>query len=293
MKHTLIKSLAILLAMPLFAYADGDINKYHFDSKLSYTRLENDFFDINRWNTSLEYFWNPITYSGNYPNKEVAFVNRLGSAGVRYRGAEGNDDVIELFSTNLGIEMRYAAKNFNHVFQFNYDWNNTDREFDHTRLKSEVNSHHINFGYQYYLFDSLTVGAGFRVGFFDEDFNDDSLNGFDFNNENNSYAYQINTKYLLSMGNQQWLTLTGSYEYEDVNNDSHIIGASAEYYFTPKTSIKLEGDISLRRTSDSGFVGLSATHYFVDQFALYTGFGYNITDGSDAQRYTIGVNYLF
>ncbi|MEE9337955.1 MAG: hypothetical protein V3U87_07745 [Methylococcaceae bacterium] len=282
MKHTLIKSLVILLAMPLSAYADGDINEYHFDSKISYTRLENDFFDTNHWGTSLEYYWNPITYSRNYPNKEVAFVNRLGSAGIRYRGAEGNDDIQDFFSTNLGIKMHYAAKDFNHVFQINYDWTNSESEIHDTPFDSEIDSHLLDFGYQYYLLDNLTVGAGFKVGFFDDDFENE-----------NYYAYEINTKYLLNMGNQQWLTLTGSYEYEDVDNDSHTIGASAEYYFTPQTSLKLAGDIAFRRSSDSGFVELSATHYFVDQFALYTGFGYNINDGSDAQRYTIGVNYRF
>jgi len=294
MKHSLIKSLPILLAMPLSAYANGDINEYHFDSNLSYTHLENDSFDTNGWGTSLEYHWNPITYSSNYPNKEVVFVNRLGSAGVRYRGEEGDDDFTELFSTNFGLEMRYAAKDFNHAFQINYDWTNTERESEPTFLDSEIGSHFLDFGYQYYLLDNLTIGAGFKVGFFDETVDAGKAGFFDEgDNIENSYAYEINTKYLWSMGNQQWLALTGAYEYKDVDNDSHTIGAGAEYYFTPKTSLKLAGDIALRKTSDSGFVELSATHYFVDRFALYTGFGYHINDGSDAQRYTIGVNYRF
>jgi hypothetical protein len=291
MKNIRIKSLSILLVMPLSSYADGNINEYHFDSNLGYTRLESDFTGSNYWGVSLDYYWDPIIYSNSYPNKEVAFVNRLGSVGVRYRGADKNDHFNEMLGTNLGFEMRYAAKDFNHVFQISYDWKNIKYDSDYysyyyyyygDRSSNEDNSHLINFGYQYYLLENLTVGVGFKVDFIDNRYG-----------TKNNYTYDINAKYLLDLGNEQWLALAGSYEYDKHNTNLHTIGASAEYYFTTKTSLKLEGNYEFIEADYSGDIGLNMTHYFVDQFSLHGGFSYQFTNRGDNRQYTIGASYRF
>lgn len=290
MKHLKTKLLSLLLTMSASTFASDNINEYHFENNLGYSYSEGDYAHANVWGTSLSYYWNPISYSNNQPNQEVEFIDRLGSVTANYSGYKTDGYFDRLFN-NLGIEMIYADKDSDHVFQFNYQWRTTEETYQpyYYDNKLEFDTHNLHFGYDYYLKDNLTIGANFNTHFFDS--------SYPYNADSNTY--NIHSKYLMDLGNQQWLSLIGEYEYKDYENTDngwHTVGASAEYYFTPKTSLKLEGNIDIpvdEYLSNKGTAGISATHYFVDQFALYAEFDYFFASRGDSQAYTIGMNFRF
>ncbi len=183
----------VLLTVPLTAFAGGE-NEYHYDATAFYSREEIDTLDINGWGASFECYWNPVTYSDLYPNKEAVFINRLGSIGVRYWGQNynisGSDTLITEFDTALVL----ADKGSSHIFQidYGYGWLSSDASYFLTD-NEEVDKHHINFGHQYYLLNNLTVGGNFSINFFDDSYS-----------KQEQYIYKIHSKYLLDFGNQNW-----------------------------------------------------------------------------------------
>ena len=307
MNSTIIKNyklLTALLIMPLSVYANNSGKEYHFETNASYARDENTSLDSNNWQAALKYYWNPITYSNNYPNKEVEFVNRLGFVGVQYQGSEGNNQRVDAFANGVDVGVRYAEKDSNHVFEFAYSWTNETIEYGRSLSPSyfldviggyenyfsrdlDLDRHSIIFSYDYYLLDNLTIGAGVDVDIYD--------NG---STEDYSSVYHLNTYYLLNVAEQQWLAFSAEYAYVHENNyvfgSGHIFEASVEYYFTPKTSLKLGGDISFFDYEDDiENINLQWSHYVVDQFSVYAGFGYKFIRSENAQRYNVGISYRF
>ncbi|MCK5830418.1 MAG: hypothetical protein KAH20_08955 [Methylococcales bacterium] len=316
MKISQLKFLCIVLTLPLTAYASKNTNEYHYEGGVYYSRGENESLDVNHWGASFAYYWNPIVYDNkNFPNKEVGFINRLGYIYASYTGFEGDNDRREDFNTKLRTGMRYAKKDLNHAFNFSYKWDRwsnkrykrnvlSNQRFD---LDLKRDTYSLNMGYEYYLLDNLTIGANFGAHFIDNT-ETKSIDVFASDilyarspDDYNAYSYQLNTNYLLSLDNQQWVKLTGFYGYVDFDHSNadygQWFGMGAEHYFTPKTSLALDTTISFiegnNRSSGKERVGLTASHYFMDQLSMNAGFDYFFNDRNNTQLYTVGINYRF
>lgn len=283
------KLSAIFLVIPLTIHANENLDEFHFETAMSYSRIDAKFIDGNAWQASLNYYWNPITYSNQYPNREATFINRLGSVGVQYRGDADDEKNIDIRSNGIDAALVYAAKDLNHVFQLEYSWLNA--EFEEARFSNKADLHHIDFGYQYYLLDNLTVGGGFGASFINESFR-----------HSEKYDYRLQTKYLMDLGGENWLALKARYHYSQTENNfedsSHNVDASAEYYFNPATSLQVAGGASFTEynddsSTDTGFVSLALYHYLTDQIVINMRFKNLFYKKSDTQVYTFGLNYLF
>lgn len=281
-----VKSLVVLLLVPFTVFANNSSGEYHYDASLGYARNDSNSIDSNLWGASVNYYWNPITYQTNNPNKESAFVNRLGTVGILYLGQVDDSRSVDFHANGLNASLVYAAKDFNHVFELGYDWSRLDFDFNNT---SDI--HSFDLGYQYYLLDNLTIGGGFRAAFFD-----------DANRRRRAekYSYKLETKYLLGLGNENWVSLNALYSFTDDENSfndfSHVIQASAEYYFNPITSLKVGGGGVFTKyqnggSRDTGFLDTALHHYFTEQFVANIGF--KNTFGNNVQQYSVGVNFLF
>jgi hypothetical protein len=313
------KLATVLLTMlPLGIQANEGLNSYHFSSAVEYGRVDAEYEDSYLWDASLKYYWNPVIHSNQYPNRETAFVNRLGSAGVQYKGGTDDSHYVDALITEIDISLIYAEKEMNHVFQLDYSWRNVDIEQDYHDQYSDT--HSVGFAYNYYLLDNLTIGVNFSADFLDSLAKDNTYERFSFSSnsikhDSEKYSYGFNTKYLMGLGNESWIAFKANYLYADTKNEyedySHSINASIEYYFNPITSIKVAGGAnfttgitsiyydstglhSRESTINDGVVSVYLYHFFTDQFSLNINFTKTFTEiKNDTQIYRIGINYLF
>jgi len=115
-----------------------------------------------------------------------------------------------------------------------------------------------------------------QFGYF---FADDWLVAITGNEENFSDTLGIRTKYIATLGNDQFVNLEASYD-----DGSDNFGACADYYWTAQSSI----GITLSDADDFDF-GVQAQHFFTPAVALRV--GYVARDGDDA--FTIGLSGRF
>lgn len=228
---------------------------------------------------SVDYYFQTLDKTGNTPWTEIAFVDRISSAGLILGSQSETLDMTEggfgfnrainkTDRTTINTSYDHRSPQSPHSFRANFGYTKFDEsitvEFDFSSPQTfdfSESLYSYGLAYSYYLEDAWTAGVGIEL-------NDSEIA--------DSFEIAIATRRLWDLGKGKTLGLAGALVRSDIDanqssGDSWAIELSGSYYFSPRTGISLE--LSLPEDGDSRNYEFNVHHFFSEKVYATAGYG--------------------